>query len=212
MTGLQILTKFQNMVGDVIDTEFAYQLLNDAKDEVEAMQIWEQLKKEQSYTVTSGYSYTSALGVLPTRFALDVRMSENTSNIDYEKIDFEDRYRKVNSTFGYFFDLNAGNIHLSGSNHTSKTMYFYYTEYSTDIAAGTSWAFPSRFHSILPIKMAELYYAADAGEKGRSWDDRWSAQFERELNRMTMWNASIKSKNRHSHSQRPYNNPKGIMI
>jgi hypothetical protein len=209
-TGAQIITKFQNMVDDVLDTDFAYQLLNDAKDEVEAMQDWEQLKNEQAYSVSSGYSFTSALGALPTRFSLDVVMNENGSYVDYEKVSFEDRYGKANHPLGYFIDLSGGNIHLTGSNHSAKTMYLCYTKYSADITSSTSWAFPSRFHGILALKMAELYFAADAGERGRSWDDKWAIQFERELGRMTLWDDMLKTRNRTPLRKTTYNNPKSV--
>jgi len=211
-TGLTIITKFENMVQDTIDSDFAYQLLNDAKDEVESSLEWEQLKKETSYSVSSGYSFTSTIGTLPTRFAMPVRMVEDTSYVDYAKVDFDDRYARANHPLGYFIDLAGGNIYLSGSNHNAKTMYFYYTEYSADITSGSEWSFPSRFHSILPLKMAELYYASDAGEKSRSWDDRWSAQYERELNRMMSWNDKLKMVNRSPRRRADYNNPKGVNL
>ena len=210
MTGAETITKFRNMVDDELDADYEYQLLNDAKDELEAMLAWEQLKYEQSYSVAAGYSYLTALGTLPTRFALDSKMVEDTSYIPYDKYDFEDRDARANAAFGYFFDLAGGNIYLTGQVHSSKTMYFYFTKYSADITSGTSWAFPSRFHTAIPYKMAELYYASDAGERGRSWDDKWSEQFERILTRMTLWNDQLKMKNRRPVSRPPYASPKAI--
>ena len=210
MTGAQIVTKFENMVDDVLDTDFVYQLLNDAKDEIESSQIWLQLLKETSYVVASGYSFTSALGALPTRFALDVRVIEDNSNVEYEKVGFDDRVQKENNPLGYFIDLANGNFYLTGSNHAAATLYLYYTDYSADITSATSWVFPSRFHFIIPLKMAELYYAADAGEKGRAWDDRWSAQYERILGRMMSWNDSLKVRNRQSYRSQPSSTPKSL--
>ena len=210
MTGAQTITKFQNMVDDVLDSDFVYQLLNDAKDEVEALGVWLQLLKETTYTVASGYSFTSALGTLPTRFALDVRVVENNSNVEYEKVGFDDRVQKESNPLGYFIDLANNNFYLSGQNHSAKTIYLYYTDYSADLTSVTSWVFPSRFHSIIPLKMAELYYAADAGERGRAWDDRWAAQFERELARMTAWNDSLTVRNRRSFRPQPSSTPKSI--
>jgi len=192
MTGLECITKFQNMVDDSLDTDFMYQLLNDAKDEVEGVIAWEQLKRETSYSVPAGYSFTSTIGNLPTRFSMPVRMIENTSYIEYRKIDFDDRPNKAIGSQVYFIDLAGGTISLAGQNHSAKTMYFYYTSYSVDITETTSWTFPERFHSILPLKMAELYYMADAGERGRSWDDKWAIQYERALAGMISWNDKIK--------------------
>lgn len=200
------------MVDDVLDEDFEYQLLNDAKDEVEGMLAWEQLKKEQSYTVTAGYSFTSALSALPTRFALPVRMTEDSSYVEYDAVSFDDRYAKANHPYGYFIDLAGGNLYLSGSNHSAKTMYFYYTDYSADLTSADTWVFPSRFHNIIALKMSELYYAADAGEKGRSWDDRWAAQYERAINRMMLWNDELKSRNRSAKHRYGFNNPKGVNV
>ena len=203
-----MITKFENMVDDSFDSDFMYQLLNDAKDEVEAMVAWEFLKKETSYSITAGYTYASAAGALPTRFALDIRVTDG-SNIEYEKVQFDDRYNKVNRPFGYFIDLANDNFYLSGTISTATTVYLYYTDYSADLTSSDTWVFPARFHSIIPYKMAEIYYAADAGEKSRAWDDRWTVQYERNLSRMQSWNDSLKTRNIRSSSRRSYN-PRGI--
>jgi len=211
MTSTQMITKFENMVDDVLDTDFVYQLVNDAMNEVETLEIWEILKKETTYSVSAGYSFSSALGTLPTRFLHDVLMVEDNGNIPYDKVDFTDRINKKNNPLGYFMDLNSNNIHLSGENHSAKTMYFYYTEFSDDLTPGDpDWVFPDWCHSIIPLKMAELYYAADAGEKSRSWDDRWSNQYERMLGRMETWNDTLKLRNKRSNSRSPITTPKSL--
>lgn len=196
MTGAQIITKLENMTQDVLDEDFAVQLMNDAKDEVEAMSVWEQLKKSTSYSVSAGYVYTSVLGALPTRFALDRHMIEDNSVVEYSKVEQDDLTEQQFNPLGYFIDLSAGNIHLSGTNHGSKTMKFYYSEFSPTLTTANSWSFPERFHSILVLKMAELYYLSDAGEKSRSWSPEWAAQFERKLRQMELWNDSLKLRNR----------------
>lgn len=198
------------MVSDSLDVDYMYQLLNDAKDEVEGYIAWEQLKRETSYSVSAGYSYTSTLGSLPTRFALPVRMVEDTSFSEYQKIDFDDRASKALNSFGYFIDLANSTISLSGTNHSSKTMYFYYTSYSPDITSGTSWTFPERFHGILNKKMAEIFYLSDAGERGRSWDDKWSIQYERDLSGMVAWNDKLKLANRRSSNRARTLSPKAV--
>lgn len=210
MTGTQILTKFQNMINDVIDTDFAIQLMNDAKDEIEALQDWEQLKQETTYPVSAGYTYTTALSTLPARMALPVAMMDESNYHPYSKFDFQDLYGRRNASFGYFIDLAGGNIYLTGQNHAAKTMHFFYTKYSADIAEATSWAFPDRFHSILPLKMAQLYYYSDAGERGRSWDDKWAIEFERKLASMQLWDGQLKSRSRNPIGSRVGMNPKAV--
>lgn len=210
MTGAQIITKFGNMVDDTLDSDFMYQLLNDAKDEIEAMLTWEQLKRETTYSIAGGYSFTSVAGVLPSRFALPVRMIEDSSYLEYDKFDFDDRHAKANAPYGYFIDLSGGNVHLTGSNHSAKTMYFYYTTYSEDITSGTSWAFPERFHALLPYKMAEMYYPSDAGERSRSWDDKWADELQKGIDRMAMWNDKLKLANRTSRNTSRAISPKAV--
>jgi hypothetical protein len=210
MTGSEIITRFENMVGDSLDSDYMYQLMNDAKDEVEGYTAWEQLKKETSYSVSAGYSFTSSLGSLPTRFAIPVKMVEDASFTPYDKIDFEDRASRALRAYGYFIDLANSTIYLSGVNHSAKTMYFYYTSYSPDITPSTSWAFPDRFHSIIPLKMAEIYYLSDAGERGRSWDDKWAVQYERALAGMVAWNDKLKLANRVSSNMNRTRSPKAV--
>lgn len=207
MTGTQLVAKLTSMVDDEMDADYALQVINDAKDEIEGMAVWEQLKRRQSYSVSQGASYASPIGDLPTRFALPVRMAEGGSVTEYDKFDFEDQYARENAAFGYFIDLAGNDLYLTGTGHAAKTMYFFYTEYSADLTTSTSWAFPDRFHSLLAYKAAEIYYASDAGERARAWDDRWSAQFERGLNRMTAWNDKLKLANRASRNT-AYRSPK----
>ena len=205
-----MITKYREMVDDELDATLELELLNDAKDEIESEQIWLQLLKEQEYSVTSGLSFGTALGALPTRFALDVRMTEDESNFDYDKVGFDDRSQKKYNPTGYFLDINAGNIHLTGENHSAKTMFLYYTEYSADLTSTDTWVFPSRFHSLIPLKMAEVYYAADAGEKSRAWDDRWALQYAKKFTQMTLWNDSLKTRNRRDTGNIQSGTPKSI--
>ena len=100
------------------------------------------------------------------------------------------------SNTGQTFWLDWANETINLGQTATNTVNVYYTEYSADLTASDTWQFPERFHSLIPYKMAEIYYAADAGEKARAWDDRWSAQFERMLNRAYQWNDSIKVRNR----------------
>jgi hypothetical protein len=190
MTGDQILQKFSSMIDDNLDEDFLLQLANDAKDEVEAVRVWEKLKRELAVTVTAGLSFTTPLASLPTGFIDSVSLSD--SHIRYTRVSFDDRAAKENSGLGYFIDLFNEKLHLCGTNNAAASLSWVYTASSPDITASTEWIFPERFHQIIPLKMAELYYAIDGGEKGRAWDDRWKNQFDLILGSMERWDARIK--------------------
>lgn len=199
MTGEQTITKFRNMVDDQLDVDFEYQLLNDAKNEVEEMAIWEYLKRKTTFTGLST--------AIPSSFSRILRIAQDNDYTEYQQIPIEQQDFYNDESYTYYLDFENSLIQLTETT-SPQTKNVFYTITSTDIAADTEWVFPSRFHRILPIKMAELYYAADAGEKSRAWDDRWAAQFERTLNQMYAWNDSLKIRNRAN--RRRNNNPTAL--
>lgn len=207
MTGAQMITKCENMVDDVINADYALQLVNDAINEVEASHDWEQLKKEHSFTLTSGATIDTNFS-LPSDFSHAIAMYDD-GFVPYTLIPFEERRKRRDENFAYVIDFVNSNIQFTGTQSGSKTMYFYYIGYSTDIATSGTWSFPERFHSIVPYKMAEIYYASDAGEKARSWDDRWSNQFERKMEDMRTWDTKMKLRARRRTTFNQYN-PKAI--
>ena len=198
MTAAQIVTKFTNMVDDVLDTDYTYQLLNDAMNEVESMAVWEILKRSTSFTGTS----TS----LPTRFQRVLTIVDSSGYVDYKQIPFEQKDMYISTGFTFYINYSDSTINILQNNGVTKNVY--YSIYSADLTSGDTWGFPAWCHSILAYKMAEIYYASDAGEKSRSWDDRWSAQYERMLNRMFQWNDSLKVAQRRTRAVN--DNPKAI--
>lgn len=182
MLGSEIITKFINMVDDELDTTYMYQLLNDAKDELESEREWEILKDEMTIS--------SATTTLPTNFMFDISVVNSTYY--YKKIKKQERHYNTYS-YVYYLDLLNNNIVIP--NYNSEDLYFFYIVGSSDITESTEWSFPSRFHKILPYKMAELYYSSDAGEKARAWDDRWRAYFEQVKDQMFAWDDKLKSRN-----------------
>lgn len=187
MTGAEIITKFENMVEDTLDTDFAYQLLNDAKDEIESLQIWEYLKVQDS----SATETTAAIS-LPTSFALPIQLTVGDDYEPYTLVPMEKQREYRTNPRSYYIDFRNDQYYLNGTPSTSRTIYFTHTVTSADITSGSSWGFPNRFHSILPLKMAQLYYAVDAGEKQRAWDDRWTIYYNQKLGQMQTWDAQLK--------------------
>lgn len=140
-----MVTKFQTMVNDVLDSDFEYQMLNDAVNEIETMQAWEQLKKELTFTGTSV--------TMPTREFEVLTLFEYQSRIPYVRVPFEQKDIYRNLSYYYYIDLNTGTIHLTST--TPQTMNLFYTQYTADLTASDTWIFPSWCHSLVPIIMAK---------------------------------------------------------
>ena len=211
MTGAEIITKFINMVEDELDTDFMYQLLNDAKDEVESLMIWEWLKKDYTFTRASGDTVSTSYA-LPTpvggTFYIPISMYD-TSYLEYNLIPIEDRLLYQNNNYAFYIDFPSSVMHFTGTCGGTTTMHLFYQMYSDDITSGTSWSFPNKFHSILPLKMAQLYYAADGGEKSMAWDDRWGTYYQNKLDQMTLWDSQLKTRARGTRKNNQYN-PLGV--
>jgi len=198
-TASEMVTKFVNMVDDELDTDFTYQLLNDAMNEVESLRPWEILKGSTTFNAIST--------TLPTRFQSILKVIDSNYT-DYLHIPFEQKEEYANQNNVFYIDLANNTLNLLQA--PGNTVTFYYTFYSADLTSGDTWSFPAWCHAIIPYKMAEIYYAADAGEKSRAWDDRWANQFERMLGRMETWDDRLKVKGRNMISKQP--DPKSVGI
>jgi len=204
MTGTEIITKFENLVDDELDGDLALQLVNDAIHEIEDLRDWEILKRVHTFTCGTGLNPETAL---PTRFAFDISLHDN-SNVPYDKVNRGDAYQVANRSNGYYLDLEDEKLGLTGTIAGAQLMSFAHTVYSADLSLSTEWGFPERFHGVIPYKMAEIYYAIDAGEKSRAWDDRWAVRIDDVINRMEIWDDRLKAKNYNNQSN--FDNPKGI--
>jgi len=206
MTAQEMITKFQTMVDDSIDSDLALQLVNDAKNEVEGSQIWEQLK-----ALDSSQTETASAITLPTRFALPIKLTTGTTYDPYTLIAFEDQRQWRDVPYAFYIDYANGVYYLTGNPTSTDTIYFFHTKYSSDLGLNDSWTFPTRFHQLIPLKMAQLYYAVDAGEKGRSWDDRWALQYNLILQQAQAWDNMLKVRAKRTiTSMRDSDLPKGI--
>jgi hypothetical protein len=191
-TALQLIQKFETMVDDELDQDFELQLLNDAKNAIESDYTWEILKKKDlSQTATKGDT-SAVTHNLPTDMAFPLKLQMLTDRTPYNLVAFEDQYMYQDTTRNWFMDLLNGKYAFTGTIGLTDTIVFMYQAFTADLAIGGTWSFPSRFHDILPYKMAQLYYAVDAGEKGRSWDDRWTLYYNYRLQQMQLWDAKLK--------------------
>jgi len=195
MTGSQIITKFRNLVNDQLEGDFEYQLLNDAKNEIEQLATWEVLKyMDSSQTATQGQT-SSTTHALPSNFNAPIALYVGSDYQPYTLVAFEDQRLYRDFTRGWFINSASSTYSLTGTVGATNTIYLLHTKYSDDIAAGTTWAaFPARFHDILALHMARMYYTANSGEKARSWDDRLEKYYTGTLNQMRMWDFNLKNR------------------
>tara|TARA_R110002020_G_scaffold401383_2_gene611626 strand:- start:131 stop:766 length:636 start_codon:yes stop_codon:yes gene_type:complete len=208
MTGQEIITKFNNMVQDSIDADFALQLANDAKTLIEEEATWEVLKKEQTFTIVGGSDETTAY-TLPSDFGEQVCLTDKNEYL-IDLIAFQDRYSRKHCYKRYYIDYADQKFYISGTNQTGEDITLVYKKVSDDIELTTSWVFPSRFHSLIPYKMAMEYYAADAGEKQRAWDDRWAGYYQSLLSSAKNWNAKLQMQGRSTRQYRKQKLANGV--
>lgn len=194
MNAQQIIDKFESMVGDSLDPDFTLQLANDAKDEVEQDVSPEGLKAvDASASTAVGQTYATGIA-LPADFYLPERRIYVGDTPHYQ-VPLE-RAVEYRGTAGFFYIDNAnGTYHLCGTQTAVQAITFPYRYATADLVltpTPTSPTWPPKFHSLIPMKMAELYFPIDGGERGRSWDDKWERLYARGLRRFRDYDSRLK--------------------
>ncbi len=194
MTKKEMLTMFEALIDDTLDSVLEEQLLNEAKDSLEAEYSWAILKQvDATQSAAVGDTYLS-MHTLPTRFAAPSQKGIYVGNdqIPYSQIPFEDRLRFRDITHRYYIDLANNQYALTGVANPGGMIQFFYQQYSGSLDAdGDTWLFPTRFHPILPYRMAIKFFAIDQGDKSRAYDDRWDVFATKVLEAMVQWNARM---------------------
>jgi hypothetical protein len=194
MTGQENIDKFHNYVSDELDTDFEIQLVNDAKNSIEAELMMEVTKKlNSSASTTAGQTYTTAR-ILPTDFYLPLVIYVGST--PYYPVPFERQQEYRDQTGFYWIDIANENYYLSGTQSASNTIYFYYQYETPDLTADTlaTWepVWKSRFHTLIPLEMARLYWQIDQGEKNRAWTVEYAAEYRRWKGLLQDWDARLK--------------------
>jgi len=185
MTGETIIEQFRSLVDDeTLDSTLEYQLLNLAKNEVEDDRVWNFLNK-RDISNTAQTKLTAM--TLPSDTRKVVRLIMSNSTVPHDIVPFIDRERFENYQRKFFVDWANSKFYICGSLSEARTAILYYQMTTDDVVAATSPIWPSRFHSLISFKMAILYYAIDAGEKTRAWDDRWTAFYNNLYKKMIDW-------------------------
>jgi hypothetical protein len=194
MNASEIIAKFVNMVDDSLDADFTLQLVNDAMHEVEEDIKPEGLKvTDTSQSTAVGQTYTTGIP-LPTDYLFPTGVLY-VGTTPYIQVPLERAPLYRDSGNFFYVDLANSTYHLCGRQSTSQVITFPYYYATPDLVVSpspTSPVWPDRFHSIIPLKMAQMYFAIDGGERGRTWDDRWGAYYEKLLARFRDYDAKFK--------------------
>ena len=189
MTGNEILTTFEEFVGDSLDQGIEISLANQARTELEIeLRLQCSKRLDTSQTVQSGNTYTTSYNL-----AADILVPSGpviyVGTEAYTGIEFEERERYKNETGYWYVNLYAGTFHLTGTPPAGQTITFPYITAGTDIAANDSTVlkYPTGTHIIIPMHMARIWFAIDQGEKGRSWLGEWEAFYQRTKNAIIDW-------------------------
>lgn len=195
MLSEEIKELFEELVDDnTMDATVVYHLMTAAKDEIEYDRAWEYLKAfDTSITVSSSGSYLTA-NSLPALFREPLSVRVGSSRQEHLQIPLEQREMFKDTAHRYYLDMANNNIHICGNVGSDSTLYLAYVANTPDLGAGVTPSMPARFHKLIAYQMAKMFYAAEAGEKGRSWDDRWKVFYEELRMQMVHWDARLKIK------------------
>ena len=186
-----MITMFEGLVDDKLDTTLIYQLFNMAKNEIEIERQWEALKElDESQSISSGHTYTTVKS-LPTRFLTSLSLYVGDDRIPYQQIPFEHRERYKEMTHRWYLKQIDNNFFICGTPATG-TIHLFFIKSTADISASQSWTFPSLAHPLIPIKAAKLFYPIDRIEKTRAYDDRWLIQENIIRRQLHAWDARLK--------------------
>jgi len=190
MTGQNIIDKFNNYVSDELDLDFTLQLANDAKNAIESeLQLEITKKVNSSGSVTSGQTYTTSR-TLPSDFFTPLPIYVGTRQI--YPVPFEHQQIFQSDASKYWIDLANSNYYIGGTQGSANTIYFYYQRATNDLETTTSPVWPTRFHSLIPLHMAVMYYPIDGGERSRMLDDKFWTMYTQIKNQMIDWDMKLK--------------------
>lgn len=186
---------FEGLVEDSMDETLTYQFMNLAKGRVESAVDWEILKKlDQTLTALTTDTWNNPGKTLPSDFYLPIQdgLYVGDEIRPYDLIAFQKSHLFRSTPRKWYIDHRQSKLYLTGTVSSSKTINLYYIYATADIATGTEPVWPDRFHPILAFKMAELWFAKDQTEPGRSWDAKWQKEYLELWNSMLQWDTRLK--------------------
>lgn len=194
MTNEEILDTFETFVDDSLDSAVAIALAEQARINIEIeLRLQCSKKLDTSKTVSSGSTYLTAY-TLPTDVLVPASPYIYVGTDRYTMIPFEQRELYKDITGYWYVDLLNGNFYLTGTPTAGQTITLPYITSGTAIADDdtTVLKWPTGTHILIPMKMAQLWYAIDGGDKSRAWDDRWGVAYAVSKNSLIDWDAQWK--------------------
>ena len=174
-------TLFEEIVDDTMPSDtLLYQMFNLEKNLIERERLWEfLLDLDETLSIGASHTFRTALA-LPSRYAFTAAIYVGDLRAPLKQIHFTEMLRYQEAMQRYFIKRKDSTFFICGKPVSGSTIHHFYSGESADIASGVTWSFPSWSHAVIPIRAAKKFFAIDRGEKGRSWDDRWTVA-EREI-------------------------------
>lgn len=194
MTNQEILTTFEEFVGDSLDQTIELSLANQARMEIDLeLKPRCSLRLDTLQSTTAGQTYTTSKS-LPTDILTPAGTIIYVGDVPYTGVLFEHKERYKNRANFWWADQYNGTFYLSGTQSSAQTITFPYITKGTDIAADTNTVlkYPSGLHIIVPMHMARTWFAIDQGEKGRSWLPEWEAFYMKTKRALISWDQAWK--------------------
>lgn len=199
MTDAAILQQYEDFMDgqSTLSQALEIQLANNAKNKLETELRLEITKKlDTSQTTNVNGTYTT-----PYTLVADYFLPNDTifvGDTPYKQIRMERRELLKDVSGFWYVDFRAKQFFLTGIQSLAQVITMPYFFATTDITAAsvtagtTTVTWPDRFHSLISMEMAMLYYAIDAGDKARTWDDRWMAMYKDLKSALVSWDQQMK--------------------
>ena len=197
MTNEDIFATFETFIDDTLDRTLEVSLAEQARLELETeLKLQCSKKLDTSQIANPGDTYLTAKN-LPTDILIPCgnRLFVGTQPNPYKGIPIEQREAYKNLAYYWYFDLLNKKFYLCGSVNTPQAITFPYITIGTSIVDDNNPApmqWPSGFHILVPMKMAQLYYPIDAGDKSRSWAPEWIQFYNTTKQRLIDWDHAWK--------------------
>jgi hypothetical protein len=192
LTGAEMKAAFEEIVDDTMpsDTLF-YQLANLEKNLIETERMWEILVDlDETQSIGASHTFRTAIS-LPSRFLYTAAMYVGDLRAPMKQIPFAAMLRYQEAVQRYYIKRKDSTFFICGKPVSGSTIHHFYSAESADIASGVTWTFPGWAHMLIPIRLAKKFFAVDRGEKGRSWDDRWTIAEREIVNALVHWNHKL---------------------